>query len=96
MSELIVPSRFCGPPTSGNGGWTAGALAALLTPHADGEWPTIEVTLRQPPPLDQPMPVTAGVVSDPSGAPVAEAREVDGEPTPPGRPPSPGARECAP
>ncbi|MFC7361078.1 hypothetical protein [Nocardioides astragali] len=29
MSELIVPRRFCGPPDSGNGGWTAGALAAL-------------------------------------------------------------------
>ena len=29
VSELIVPQRFCGPPDSGNGGWTAGALAAL-------------------------------------------------------------------
>ena len=83
MSDLIVPSRFCGPPTSGNGGWTSGALAALLTPHADGEWPTIEVTLRQPPPLDQPLPVREGVATDPSGAPVAEARTVGGEPTPP-------------
>ena len=26
---LIVPRRFCGPAVSGNGGWTAGALAAL-------------------------------------------------------------------
>ena len=24
------PRRFCGPPSSGNGGWTAGALAALI------------------------------------------------------------------
>ncbi len=83
MSELIVPSRFCGPPSSGNGGWTAGALAALLSPHAEGEWPTIEVTLRQPPPLDQPMPVSDGTASDASGAPVAQARLVDGEPTAP-------------
>ena len=28
--QLIVPSRFCGPPSSGNGGWTAGALATLI------------------------------------------------------------------
>ena len=30
VNELIVPRRFAGPPSSGNGGWTAGALAALL------------------------------------------------------------------
>ena len=83
MSELVIPSRFCGPPSSGNGGWSAGALAAVLTPHADGTWPTIEVTLRQPPPLDEPMPVVDGVATDSSGAPVAQARDVDGEPTPP-------------
>ncbi len=28
MPDLIVPSRFCGPPSSGNGGWSAGALSA--------------------------------------------------------------------
>ncbi|MFC6288162.1 hypothetical protein ACFP3Q_13880 [Nocardioides sp. GCM10027113] len=60
--ELIVPRRFCGPPSSGNGGWTSGALAALLghdlpANRAD-RWPTIRVALRQPPPLDTPMLVT--------------------------------------
>ena len=29
-APLIVPRRFCGPASSGNGGWTAGALAALV------------------------------------------------------------------
>jgi hypothetical protein len=61
MGELLVPRRFCGPPSSGNGGWTAGALAALVTPgtpHDHSEpWPGISVSLRKPPPLDTPMPV---------------------------------------
>lgn len=58
---LLVPRRFCGPPSSGNGGWTAGALAALV-PHDCPEnrarsWPAVNVALRQPPPLDTPMAV---------------------------------------
>lgn len=57
MSTLVVPSRFCGPPSSGNGGWTAGALAELLDPPAAAPG-TVTVSLRQPPPLDTPMPVT--------------------------------------
>lgn len=68
MSELIVPARFCGPPSSGNGGWTAGALAALVEHDSPGEalpdnhaeaWPAVRVALRQPPPLDSPMTVGA-------------------------------------
>jgi len=27
MTTLTVPARFRGPPSSGNGGWTSGALA---------------------------------------------------------------------
>lgn len=49
---LSVPSRFCGPTSSGNGGWTAGALAAYLSPGP------VRVTLRKPPPLDTPLEVT--------------------------------------
>jgi hypothetical protein len=48
--DVIVPARFCGPPDSANGGYTAGLLAR----HLGG---TAEVTLRQPPPLDTPMVV---------------------------------------
>ena len=48
--SLVIPSRFCGPPGSGNGGYVCGRLAAYL----DGP---VTVTLRQPPPLDTPMVV---------------------------------------
>ncbi|WP_412542090.1 hypothetical protein R8Z50_06010 [Longispora sp. K20-0274] len=43
---MLIDGRFCGPPGSGNGGYTAGLLAAQL-----GAGPA-EVTLRRPPPLD--------------------------------------------
>lgn len=84
VTELIVPRRFCGPPDSGNGGWTAGALAALDEADAPadrcGSWPAIEVSLRRPPPLDTPLLVTAeaGVTTASyAGAPVATAQRVD-------------------
>lgn len=57
VDDLIVGRRFCGPPDSGNGGWTAGALATRLGANRPDDrsdsWPLIEVTLRQPPPLDE-------------------------------------------
>ncbi|GAB3018659.1 hypothetical protein GCM10011376_00170 [Nocardioides flavus (ex Wang et al. 2016)] len=84
MTDLIVPRRFCGPPDSGNGGWTAGALAALDDADAPADhctaWPAIEVSLRQPPPLDTPLPVTSAdgvATASYDGAPVATARRVD-------------------
>ncbi|MBS2936492.1 hypothetical protein KDN32_01900 [Nocardioides sp. J2M5] len=88
MTDLIVPRRFCGPPDSGNGGWTAGALAALdvadsPADHAD-RWPAIEVSLRRPPPLDVPMPVTdeVGVLTAyADGEVVATARRADADPS---------------
>jgi hypothetical protein len=48
--SLIISSRFCGPPGSGNGGYVCGRIAA----YASGP---VTVTLRQPPPLDTPMAV---------------------------------------
>ncbi|MEQ8717685.1 MAG: hypothetical protein RIE08_08745 [Acidimicrobiales bacterium] len=71
MTTVIVPGRFCGPPDSANGGITAGLLATHLPFDA------VEVTLRQPPPLDAPMDVrltceAADLVSD--GAVIASAR----------------------
>jgi len=62
MTTLIVPQRFCGPPVSGNGGYSSGALAALVEhdcpdDHAD-PWPTVEVSLLAPPPLDVEIPVS--------------------------------------
>ena len=48
--SLVIPSRFCGPPGSGNGGYVCGRIAA----YVDGP---VTVTLRRPPPLATPMAV---------------------------------------
>jgi hypothetical protein len=89
MTDLIVPARFCGPPSSGNGGWSAGAIAALAGDDCPADharpWPTVEVSLLAPPPLDTPLPVAradddttdgshAGVVASYDGRPVLRAR----------------------
>ena len=80
MSELVVPTRFRGPTSSGNGGWSAGALAhALDTTHGSA----VTVTLRQPPPLETPMHVAAagvGLVATHDGATVLEAQPAATEP----------------
>ena len=44
---LTIPRRFNGPPTSGNGGYVAGAIATCLSV------PTVQITLRAPVPLDR-------------------------------------------
>ena len=49
-ATLSIDRRFCGPPGSGNGGYTAGRLAALIGDPA-------EITLRRPPPLETEMRV---------------------------------------
>jgi hypothetical protein len=70
VPDLLVPRRFCGPPSSGNGGFTAGALAALVGA------PTASVSLLAPPPLDTPMSVEVVegcTVASVDGAPVARA-----------------------
>jgi hypothetical protein len=51
--SLLIPSRFCGPPGSGNGGYVCGRIAA----YVDGP---VTVTLRRPPPLATPMAVERG------------------------------------
>jgi hypothetical protein len=47
---ITLPRRFCGPPESANGGYTAGVLARHVGT-------TAEVTLRRPPPLERPLVV---------------------------------------
>lgn len=44
--SITIDKRFCGPPTSGNGGYSCGLVARKLTLPA-------EVRLKQPPPLDR-------------------------------------------
>ena len=50
-NTLTIDRRYRGPLHSGNGGYTAGRLAAFVGGPA-------EVTLRLPPPLDRPLAVT--------------------------------------
>ena len=57
---LVINRRFRGPPTSGNGGYTCGMLAAAAAMP-------VEVRLIRPPPLDKPLeisadPATSGLV----------------------------------
>ena len=83
LSDVLVPARFCGPPSSGNGGWSAGAIAAPRRPRRAASdhtlpRPAVTVSLQAPPPLDVPMSVTAtddgGVVATYDGKPVLSAR----------------------
>ncbi|MBD8870711.1 hypothetical protein [Nocardioides donggukensis] len=71
-TSLTVSERFCGPPDSGNGGWTAGALAGLAAATPEDRcraWPTIEATLRMPPPLGTPLSVSHPDTAAPDAAP---------------------------
>ncbi len=89
MQHLRIPRRFNGPPRSANGGWTAGALAESLPERGLGV--PVTVALRQPPPLDTPLPLTpshTGVVASHLGRPVAEAKYAETDPPPTARVPT--------
>src|SRR5437867_1123801 len=47
-STIVIPSRFCGPPRSGNGGYVCGRIAQALPS-------TVSVRLKAPPPLETEM-----------------------------------------
>ncbi|WP_428407757.1 hypothetical protein [Hyphococcus sp.] len=53
MTEVVIGTRFCGPRTSGNGGYCAGLFAQMV----DG---TAAVMLKAPPPLDTPIALREG------------------------------------
>jgi hypothetical protein len=72
MATLIIAARFCGPPTSANGGYFSGSVATLAAR-------TVTVRLRQPPPLETPFEVKA--VAD-GGLEVRSAQELIGEARP--------------
>ncbi|GAA0802515.1 hypothetical protein [Spirilliplanes yamanashiensis] len=69
---MRIPAEFNGPPGSGNGGWSAGLVAAASGLRHP------EVTLRLPPPLDTELTLAGGELRDPAGALVAQVAE--GEP----------------
>ncbi len=80
--EITIASRFCGPQTSGNGGYTCGRVAELI----DGP---CEVTLRAPPPLDTPLQVDASadaVRLTHGGRLIAEAKRAELDLQPPDSP----------
>jgi hypothetical protein len=54
--HVTIVSRFCGPPRSGNGGYSAGLAAAGI----EG---AVEVTLRRPPPLDRALRLDRGAAT---------------------------------
>ncbi len=82
LPDIVVPSRFRGPPSSGNGGWSAGAIAVhagLACPEDHARpWPAVSVSLQAPPPLDVSLTLApaddGGVVASYDGRPVLAAR----------------------
>ncbi len=51
MQTVIIKQRFCGPPNSGNGGYSCGILAKNINGPA-------QVRLHSPPPLDTALTIT--------------------------------------
>ncbi len=69
--SITIPTRFRGPPDSGNGGYVCGLLAARL------DSPAPIVRLQRPPPLEKPLQIhrsDAGVSLRDGGVVLAEAR----------------------
>lgn len=53
MPSITIDPRFCGPPSSGNGGYVCGLMANHIGAGA-------EITLRAPPPLGRRLDIVAG------------------------------------
>ena len=53
MEKFTIPKQFCGPPSSGNGGYFCGTVASFFE-HS------VEIRLKAPPPLDTPMQIERG------------------------------------
>ena len=82
MAKVRIERRFRGPPTTGNGGYVAGLVAAAL----GGSECT--VTLKAPPPLDRDLVLTtddamASLIEDDSIIVTASREKVDIEVPPP-------------
>ena len=76
---VTIARRYAGPPSSGNGGYTAGLLAA----YAGAAGLPTTVTLRRPPPLETPLTVetTASEAAGPTTR-IMKARDVVAEAAP--------------
>jgi hypothetical protein len=75
-STIFIPSRFSGPPNSGNGGYTCGLLARILGGPS-------EVTLRKPIPIEQNLEVVihhgTGSTESPQNAQLNDGSELIAE-----------------
>jgi hypothetical protein len=80
---VTISARFNGPPGSANGGYACGTAARALGKSS------AEVTLRRPPPIDQPLRVERGdgqaarLVEGDQLVVEARAARLDGDPPPP-------------
>lgn len=85
---VTIARRFCGPPDSGNGGYTCGLVASALPG-------VVSVTLRRPPPLDKALRLVRtpeGVALLDGASTVAEGRRAELSLEPP---PCPGLAAAA-
>jgi hypothetical protein len=78
VKSLVISKRFCGPPTSANGGYFSGTAAAQVPRPAfafqsPGMQP-LSVRLRAPPPLDTEL----NVVETPEGVEIREGERLLG------------------
>jgi len=53
MTDVVIDKRFCGPKSSGNGGYSAGVFAQVIDGPA-------AVRLKRPPPLNTPIAMRKG------------------------------------
>lgn len=72
---LTIPRRFCGPPASGNGGYTCAFVARAIGSHA-------EVTLRKPIPIERELQIVpsdnnAGALLKDGDILIAEGAPID-------------------
>ena len=88
---IVISSRFCGPPKSGNGGYVCGRVAALMAGAAS-------VRLKAPPPLETALRIekSEGTTQLLHGSTViAEGKAATLELAPPGAPSFAEAEEAA-
>ena len=84
-TALVVAGRYRGPARSGNGGYTAGALAALAPEGWADAGSGVTVRLSAPPPLDVALTVARTdqlLVATHDGREVARAMPADHAPVP--------------
>jgi hypothetical protein len=77
--RIVIANRFCGPPDSGNGGYSSGLVANVISGNA-------ECTLRKPIPLERELLIEAraeGAVLLDNGEVVIECRAANTELEPP-------------